>query len=148
MRINIIHILLLGAFMMPIISKAQTLQTTTDYRIVAYKNGGLSVRSTSNTVENIHYFDLHIPNTFTPNGDGLNDTFGAITATGWGLSSYSMLIFNKYGQLLYETDDIDSPWDGTYEDKVVKSDSYVYKIFATGTSGGVVNISGTLTVLL
>lgn len=129
-------------------ASAQTLRTTTDYRVVAYKSGGVLVRSTSNTVENIHYFDLHIPNTFTPNGDGLNDTFSAITATGWGLSSYSMLIYNKYGQLLYETDDIDSPWDGTYEDKVVKSDSYVYKIFATGTAGGVVDISGTVTVLL
>jgi gliding motility-associated-like protein len=119
-----------------------------DYRIVAYKNGDLSVRSASNKVMSIHYFDLHIPNTFTPNGDELNDTFSAITASGWGLSSYSMLIFNKYGQLLYETYDIDSPWDGTYKGKIVKSDSYVYKIFATGTKEGVVNKTGTVTVLL
>ncbi len=126
-------------------ASAQSLQTTTDYRVVAYKNSDLSVRSTSNVVENIQYFDLHIPNTFTPNGDELNDTFGAL---GDGLSSYSMLIFNKWGQLLYDTDDIDSPWDGTYEGKVVKSDSYVYKIFATGTKQGVVSKTGTVTVLL
>ena len=126
-------------------ASAQSLQTTTDYRVVAYKNSDLSVRSTSNVVENVQYFDLHIPNTFTPNGDELNDTFGAL---GDGLSSYSMLIFNKWGQLLYDTDDIDSPWDGTYEGKVVKSDSYVYKIFATGTKQGVVSKTGTVTVLL
>jgi len=144
-RMNNILLLLIAMQCLLVSATAQTLQTTTDYRIVAYKNGDLSVRSTSNIVENIQYFDLHIPNTFTPNGDELNDTFSAI---GEGLSSYSMLIFNKWGQLLYETDDLDSPWDGTYEGKVVKSDSYVYKIFATGTKQGVVSKSGTVTVLL
>ena len=142
---NYILPLLLAMQCLIVSVSAQSLQTTTDYRVVAYKSGDLSVSSTSNTVENIQYFDLHIPNTFTPNGDELNDTFGPI---GGGLSSYSMLIFNKWGQLLYETDDIDSPWDGTYEGEVVQSDSYVYKIFATGTKQGVVSTTGTVTVLL
>lgn len=145
---NNILLLLIAMQCLIVSASAQTLQTMADYRIVAYKNGDLSVRSASNKVMSIHYFDLHIPNTFTPNGDELNDTFSAITASGWGLSSYSMLIFNKYGQLLYETYDIDSPWDGTYKGKIVKSDSYVYKIFATGTKEGVVNKTGTVTVLL
>lgn len=144
-RINYILPLLLAMQCLVVSATAQTLQTTTDYRVVAYKNGNLSVRSTSNTVEDIQYFDFHIPNTFTPNGDELNDTFGPL---GGRLASYSMLIFNKWGQLLYETDDIDSPWDGTYEGKVVKSDSYVYKIFATGSKQGVVSKTGTVTVLL
>ena len=91
------------------------------------------------------FFNLYIPNAFTPNGDQLNDTF---TAKGGRLTSYSMLIYNEWGELLYETDDINAPWDGTYKGESVPSDTYVYKIFATGDVMGQVERTGTVTVIL
>lgn len=127
------------------IVSAQTLQSTTDYRVIAYKKGTPSTQSISNTIETVRFFNLYIPNTFTPNGDELNDTFGAV---GGGLSSFSMLIFNKWGQLLYETDDINAHWDGTYQGRLAKPDSYVYMIYATGTEMGKVHESGTITLIL
>ena len=124
---------------------AQTLQSTTDYRIIAYMRGGEHVKSRSNTVEMVRFSKMYIPNTFTPNGDELNDQFKAICGE---LSAFSMLIFNKWGQLLYETDDVNKPWDGKYEGKIVKEGSYVYKISARGSSEGAIEKSGTVTVLL
>lgn len=124
---------------------AQDIQAITSYRVVAFKKGGPSIRSISNDIEMVLNTGLYIPNTFTPNGDNLNDTFSAV---GGRISSYSMLIFNRWGQLLYETDDINAPWDGTYDGEKVPPDSYVYKIFAKGTQLGEVHKTGTVTVLL
>jgi len=59
-------------------------------------------------------FAIYIPNSFTPNGDDLNDTFGPI---GIGVkntpNTYSMKIFNRWGQLVFETTDFFNRWNGT-----------------------------------
>jgi len=124
---------------------AQSLQTTTYYKVTAYKSGDPSLSSVSNELEMVQYFNMYIPNTFTPNGDDLNDTFKAVSGS---LSFFSMLIFNKWGELLYETNDIDAPWDGTYNGEAVQPGSYVYKISGRGSAQGAIEKSGTVTVLL
>jgi len=144
-RTKSILLFLFAAILMVESASAQSLQGSTDYRVIAYKNGEPMISSVSNTIEMRKYFSLYIPNTFTPNGDELNDVFQAV---GGGLSSFSMLIFNKWGQLLYETDDIKASWDGSYQGKLVQPDSYVYKISATGTERGQVHKTGTVTLIL
>jgi gliding motility-associated-like protein len=52
---------------------------------------------------------LIIPNCFTPNGDGVNETFKAVSQN---LSSYQIYIFNRWGQLLFESSDPEIGWDG------------------------------------
>ncbi|MBL4753933.1 MAG: gliding motility-associated C-terminal domain-containing protein [Flavobacteriales bacterium] len=136
---------ILAVLVLATTATAQSLQTTTYYKVTAYKSGENAISSVSNEVEVIQYFDIFIPNTFTPNNDNLNDTFKAVSGR---LSSFSMLIFNKWGELLYETDDINAPWDGTYNGETVQPDSYVYKISAMGTELGAFEKSGTVTVLL
>jgi gliding motility-associated-like protein len=71
--------------------------------------------------------ELLIPNAFTPNGDGLNDEFGPIVPQ-VVLENYMMQIFNKWGQLLYETRDISKGWDGTFNGKLSSVDVYTYVI--------------------
>ena len=66
-------------------------------------------------------FAFYAPNAFTPNGDGINDYFRGL---GIGISNYNMSIFNKWGKLIFEADNIESSWDG----KNMPSDTYVYKI--------------------
>lgn len=68
---------------------------------------------------------LWVPNGFTPNGDGNNETF---RATGIGIVEFKMLIFNRWGEKLFESYDIDSGWDGTYNGEKVKNDVYTYLI--------------------
>lgn len=68
---------------------------------------------------------IFIPNTFTPNGDGLNDTFLPV---GKSIASIHLWVFDRWGELLYETDDLAMGWDGTYRGEVVKNDMYVWRM--------------------
>jgi len=68
-----------------------------------------------------------LPNAFTPDGDGLNDVFKAIGQPD-NLSSFSMKIFNRWGQMVFETKDITLGWDGTYQGKPAPSGTYVYRL--------------------
>jgi gliding motility-associated-like protein len=69
---------------------------------------------------------LFVPNAFTPDGDGLNDIFKAVSMC--ELSFYNMQIYNRWGEKLYETDDISTGWDGKKDGIVLPGDVYVYKI--------------------
>ena len=71
---------------------------------------------------------IFVPNAITPNGDGINDYF---TAKGIAISNFEMYIFNRWGEEIYYTNDIEKGWDGTYMGNVVHVDVYVYKIYYT-----------------
>ncbi|MEX0636914.1 MAG: gliding motility-associated C-terminal domain-containing protein, partial [Ferruginibacter sp.] len=69
---------------------------------------------------------IFVPNAFTPNGDGLNDTW-RIPA----LAAYpeaSVTVFNRYGQKIFESKGYNRPWDGTYKGSQQPMGSYIYII--------------------
>ena len=68
---------------------------------------------------------LYVPNTFTPNGDGVNDFF---TIKGKEIKTFNLLIFNRWGQLIFESDSMNYQWDGTHHGRQVLIDTYVWKI--------------------
>lgn len=71
-------------------------------------------------------FFLYIPNSFTPDGDGTNDTFNA---KGTGFDIYTMRIFNRWGNLIYETSSQYVGWNGLGTNgKPVLDDIYIYEI--------------------
>ncbi len=69
---------------------------------------------------------IYIPNAFTPNADGLNDGFGA---KGVGIEKFEMQIYDRWGHVIFQTDDITKTWDGTVKgtDEAIKDDVYVWK---------------------
>lgn len=69
---------------------------------------------------------LFIPNSFTPNGDLNNDVFQPICSPD-KIKSYQMLIFNEWGELVFETEDISNGWDGQNVDLEVNN-LFIYKI--------------------
>lgn len=75
-------------------------------------------------------FTFYIPNTFTPNGDGINDFF---TGTGVGIKAYKMWVFDRWGEMIYYTNDITKGWPGTVKGKTVegKTDVYQWKVIVT-----------------
>lgn len=74
-------------------------------------------------------FALYIPNAFSPNGDGENDQFGP-KGVGYMADSYEMRIFNRWGQMVYFSDDFNDQWDGTFDGNLEPLiDTYVYKIY-------------------
>lgn len=72
-------------------------------------------------------FLLYVPNAFTPNGDGLNDTF---FAKGLGIKKFDMVIFDRWGNQIFTTTDISKAWDGTFKGVLCPDDTYVWKITA------------------
>lgn len=73
-------------------------------------------------------FPLDIPNVFTPNEDGIND-FYFISSS--GLTDYSLIILNRWGELVFETDDANSAWDGKFNGNECTEGVYFYRLNAT-----------------
>lgn len=73
-------------------------------------------------------FPLYIPNTFTPNNDGTNDFFFAQSTA---IGDFEISIFNRWGQQVFYTQDINEGWDGTFNGIPQQQDTYVYKIIYT-----------------
>lgn len=75
---------------------------------------------------------IYVPNAFTPNGDGNNDIFKVY---GNGFKTFRFLIFNRWGEKIFESFDPNHGWDGTYMGKEMNPGVYVYYIdieFASG----------------
>lgn len=70
---------------------------------------------------------VHLANSFTPNGDLLNDQFGLFGLT-QGVVDFDMKIFNRWGQLIYHSTDVNKPWDGTYKGEIVPQGQYLYRV--------------------
>lgn len=72
---------------------------------------------------------VYAPNAFSPDGDGINDVFHI---AGFGERDVRLTIFNRWGEQLWQTQDIHTGWDGRYQGSVVKNDVYVYVLEYTG----------------
>ena len=78
----------------------------------------------------IHYDPiLYVPNTFTPDGDEYNNTFSPI---GSNIEDYEMLIFDRWGEIIFETHDLNIGWDGTYNGILCQDGTYTWKITLKG----------------
>jgi gliding motility-associated-like protein len=109
-------------------SPSHTYTTTGEFTIlltVTTSNG--CIDTSYQTILINELFSIYIPNAFTPNGDGRNDTFGPVTQ---GIKSYEFMIFNRWGERLYSTEN-GQPWDGYYQGRIVKQDVYTWKLFVT-----------------
>jgi gliding motility-associated-like protein len=76
---------------------------------------------------------LYIPNAFTPNGSGVNDMF---LISGINVETFRLLIFDRWGMLIFSTDDVLHGWDGTFEGNKCQEDVYVWKLHYTDNIGG------------
>ncbi len=86
--------------------------------------------------------NYYVPNAFSPNGDGLNDIFRAIpvgmTKTDW------FRVFNRYGQLLFETNQWLKGWDGKFQGKAQPMGTYVWIVKGLDKNGKVIEMKGTV----
>jgi gliding motility-associated-like protein len=87
------------------------------------------ISSTLETIEIKNELLYYIPNSFTPNGDELNNTFKPVFFSGYDPAEYHLFIFNRWGELLYESYDSKIGWDGTFKNQgLVQNGDYVWKI--------------------
>ncbi len=121
---------------------------STDSVFVAYVPGEFRVTvsydgcSVSDSI-NIGECDVELwfPNAFTPNGDGLNDTYHP---KGLGVEKFSIKIFNRWGEMVFETTSLEPGWDGTCNRNPCPEGTYVFIAFYQGRSGGQVQAKGTI----
>lgn len=124
---------------------------TTTYTLQITNEEGCTGEATVSVIVSENNQQYYIPNTFTPNGDGLNDFFTVYGDETSGTIK-SMRIFDRWGDLLNEKRQIalnveQSGWDGTFKGKELKPGVYVYSIEIISRNGEVLNFAGTITLL-
>jgi gliding motility-associated-like protein len=81
---------------------------------------------------------FYVPNTFTPDGDQFNQVFQPVFSSGFDVYSYQLLIFNRWGELIFESFDHTIGWDGSYgangEVELCQDGIYIWKIYFKRTS--------------
>lgn len=86
---------------------------------------------------------LYIPNAFSPNSNRINDNFYAY---GEGITEFEMVVFNRWGEYLFRSQDLNVGWDGTFNGVEVPNDVYVYVVNyvgvddSNGTKRGMVTV--------
>lgn len=76
-------------------------------------------------------YNMFVPNAFTPNSDGLNDVFAPV-ALGVNDEDYTLQIFNRWGQIIFESNSLSIPWDGRIQStgELAPGGVYIWKIIA------------------
>jgi len=98
---------------------------TTTYILTVSDSCGTSTAYGSVTIDIDCEYLFFIPNAFTPNTDGLNDFFNGI---GKGVKTYKMYVYNRWGDMIFESSDKYTGWDGTGNggEKLSQQEVYVY----------------------
>jgi gliding motility-associated-like protein len=94
--------------------------------VVANSHGCIDSAMQLVTVENEVIF--YIPNTFTPDGDLFNEQFLPIFTAGFDIYNYQLLIFNRWGEVIFESNDARFGWDGTYGGNICPDGTYIWQI--------------------
>ena len=87
---------------------------------------------------------FYIPNAFTPNGDGINDTFKAIAP---GIQTNYFRIYNRWGKLIFESHNANNGWDGKYLGMPQPTAVYVWIIKGVDVTGKIISLRGTVTLI-
>ena len=98
------------------------------YTIVLYATNGICIDSAKTTIEVKDELTWYVPNSFTPDGDEYNNVFTPVFNDAFDKQSYTMLIFDRWGEILFETHDTSFGWDGTYNGQLCKEGTYTWKI--------------------
>ncbi len=125
-------------------SQAQSVIQSYKYRVTAVKKNDNAIKSESNIAEVIPPLSLYIPSAFTPNGDGMNDSFGV---SGAAIDGFAFQVFNRWGELMFESKNPMLGWDGKFNELDAPQGVYVYKVLAKAPEGGHIQKNGNVTLV-
>lgn len=115
------------------------------YSIIAYENTkGYNAISQSNSIYLIQAPLLHVPNVFTKNDDGLNETWGFVPVF---VKTYHMQVFNRWGEKVFDSDNKKEDWDGNYLEKTKGPEVFIWQVTYTGWDRSSHYQKGTVTVV-
>jgi gliding motility-associated-like protein len=104
------------------------------------------------TVSNFVYVEeetiFYVPNSFTPDGNEVNNVFQPVFSEGYDSDFYSLRIFNRWGEVVFETTEVLEGWDGTYKGYLSPDGTYVWSIsFKAATTDFVYRYEGHVTLI-
>ena len=88
---------------------------------------------------------LYVPNAFTPNGDGVNDLFEIFPRCPF--IYFQLQVFNRWGERVFETNDITNGWNGSFRGVIQPPGIYVYHLYMTNESGETEQKKGSITLI-
>jgi gliding motility-associated-like protein len=118
------------------------------YRIEAYEGGGniygFTDTSSSNEICLIQEPKVYVPTGFTPGGKNsvFKPSFIYVDA-----KNYFFIVFNRWGQKVFETNNPEEGWDGTFDGTLAPEGTYVYNVRIFGTNGQEIEKNGSVTLL-
>ena len=87
---------------------------------------------------------IYVPNSFTPNGNGGNDIFYVY---GKDIIEFDLTIFDRWGEQIFHSTNLDFGWDGTYRGTIAKTETYVWKVKYKDVLGETGTLFGTVTLI-
>lgn len=122
---------------------------TTEISVYIESNGCISeTQSTSVNVKKCPEVIYYIPNSFTPDGDEFNQVFNVTFTSGFSPQEFHLEIWNRWGELIWESFDHTASWDGTYDGKICQPGIYNWKIrFGNVDNDGFNVITGHVNIL-
>ncbi|MFH0894473.1 MAG: choice-of-anchor L domain-containing protein [Bacteroidota bacterium] len=91
-------------------------------------------------------YAIWVPNAFTPDADGMNDLFGP-KGVGWDVPEYNFYVYNRWGEILYHTTNVNHQWDGKYKGRDIEGGVYVWLVLIKEKDGKNRKYSGHVTLL-
>ena len=135
--------------------KSYTWNTGASTANINIKTGGnyvLTVTSFDNCVgtdsirvQQVNCIPIGIPNAFSPNNDGKNDLFKPTINT--EIQDYQLRIYNRVGQLIYQTNNYTAGWDGRFKGQQQSSDNYIYQISFSNAEGKRLEYKGNILLI-
>ncbi len=105
------------------------MQGMTQVSAIYYANGCVSnPQSTTVTIEQCPETLIWIPNTFTPDGDEINNTWQPVFTSGYDPYDFNLFVMNRWGEVVWESNDAAAGWDGTYRGRMCLDGVYFYKV--------------------
>jgi len=88
--------------------------------------------------------DIFIPNIFSPNNDGYNDV---LYVRGPGIKNLIFVVYNRWGEKIFESNNVNYGWDGTYKGQALTTGVFTYYVKATGYGGNSIEKKGNVTLV-
>ncbi len=116
---------------------------STDYCVIVEDNGCSDTACVRVNVD-IQCGDLFVPTAFSPNGDSNNDCFQVYSNC---LKSLHLRVYARWGELVYESTDIEGCWDGTYKGEDLNTSTFVYVVEVSLLDGTTETLKGNVSLI-
>ena len=121
-----------------------TPSVTTNYEVTVTAPDGCSGKANSEVKIKIVCGDFFVPTIFSPNGDGKNDYFQIY---GNCIVAMQLKIYDRWGELVFESDDQNFSWDGTLKGELMNPASFVYALSITTLDGNIESMKGNVSLV-